>query len=234
MTNTEIRHPAKYSAPIMDILSWLVLEELKQVSDNEALYILDPFAGTGKIHKLGDLSPRVSTWGIEIEFEWASMTATTFCMDMREMSWANYFHMVITSPTYGNRMADHHNAKDGSKRMTYKHILGRDLSPGNSGQLHFGDDYKKFHIEAWEAVSRAIRQPHGRTPGGLFVLNVSDFIRRGERIAVCDWHCDTILSMGYDLVLERDVPTPRLRYGQNHAARVTHEKIFVFRRTQNR
>lgn len=31
------------------------------------------------------------------------------------------FDAVITSPTYGNRMADHHDAQDGSKRITYRH-----------------------------------------------------------------------------------------------------------------
>ena len=31
------------------------------------------------------------------------------------------FDAVITSPTYGNRMADHHNAQDGSRRVSYRH-----------------------------------------------------------------------------------------------------------------
>ena len=35
---------------------------------------------------------------------------------------------IVTSPCYGNRMADHHDAKDSSRRITYKHKLGRDMS----------------------------------------------------------------------------------------------------------
>ena len=50
------------------------------------------------------------------------------------------FDMVVTSPTYGNRMADHHNAKDGRRRITYTHNLGRTLTPGNSGAMQWGED----------------------------------------------------------------------------------------------
>ena len=49
------------------------------------------------------------------------------------------FDAICTSPTYGNRMADHHEARDGSPRDTYRHVLGRPLTPGNSGALHWGD-----------------------------------------------------------------------------------------------
>lgn len=31
------------------------------------------------------------------------------------------FDAIITSPTYGNRMADHHDARDNSRRLTYRH-----------------------------------------------------------------------------------------------------------------
>ena len=241
----QIKHPAKFSRPILNLMTALVMEEITKLDPAFRLQILDPFAGTGLVHELERIDPRVVTWGIEIEPEWAKMHPNkTLCADMREPvpQWENYFHIVATSPTYGNRMADHHNAKDASRRMTYKHVLGRDLTPGNSGMLHFGPEYKQFHIEAWEAVTRMIKRPQKKRvdpfepayPGGLFILNVSDFIRRGETVPVCNWHCETILSLGYDLELEYDVPTARLRYGANHKARVTHEKIFVFRRTMNR
>jgi hypothetical protein len=296
MTKTEIKHPATFSKPILDQITAIVLDELTKTKFS--VDVLDPFAGTGKIHMLENIHPRVRTTGIEIEAEWAmlgpqcshcggagggnvrtGMDQTDFdwedCPDCwgtgcktivgnalhLPEQWTNRFHMVVTSPTYGNRMADHHDAKDDSKRMTYKHMLGRDLHPDNSGQMHFGPKYKEFHEKAWAEVTRVIKLPdraHSfqvKSPeiprpfipagdatltlgqdysGGLFVLNVSNFIRSGKEVDVCQWHYDTIIQMGYDLELERDVPTARLRYGQNHAARVTHEKIFVFRRTLNR
>ena len=105
--------------------------------------------------------------------------------------------MVVTSPTYGNRLADHHNAKDGSRRISYTHTLGRTLTPGNSGAMHWGKDYRLLHRLSWEEVARVL------SIGGLFVLNVSNHIRKGEEVPVVQWHRDI------------EVPTARLRYGAN-------------------
>lgn len=236
MTSTPHPHPAKFSKPILDVIAGFIFEELQRTGSDSTLFIMDPFAGTGLIHTLQGVSPRIATYGVEIEEEWASQHTNTLCMDMRLLppDWNNVVHIVATSPTYGNRMADHHDAKDSSKRLTYKHTLGRDLTSGNSGMMHFGDEYKQFHREAWQTVTRILKNKTTSYPGGLFILNVSDFIRRGATVPVCDWHCETILTMGYDLEAERDIPTKRLRYGENRNARVTHEKIFVFRKTGNR
>jgi tRNA G10 N-methylase Trm11 len=81
------------------------------------------------------------------------------------------FDAVVTSPTYGNRMADHHHARDGSLRYSYTHTLGRSLHPNNSGTLHWGAEYQRFHSLAWREVWRVVR------PGGRFVLNIKDHVR---------------------------------------------------------
>jgi hypothetical protein len=125
--------------------------------------------------------------------------------------------------TYGNRMADHHNAQDGSVRHSYTHDLGRRLTPGNSGELHWGFGYKKFHVEAWTEAVRVLR------PGGLFLLNVSDHVRKREVVPVSAWHCDVMKYLGGKCFARRDVETRRLRKGQNHAARVDCEHVFAFR-----
>ena len=272
-SSTQVKHPAKFSKPILDILAAIVREEAARSKFH--LDVLDPFAGVGGIHQLENFDERINTTGIEIESEW--VLAGPPCrtcggagggmvrngMDQADfdwedcticggsgaktmignalhlpMQWTGAFHVVATSPTYGNRMADHHDAKDDSKRMTYKHVLGHDLHPDNSGQLHFGDKYKTFHIAAWHEVTRVLVTPDPlrvpRPEGGLFILNVSDFIKSRQVVPVCDWHCEYILSLGYDLEQEHNVPTNRLRYGANHSARVTHEKVFAFRRTMTR
>ena len=79
----------------------------------------------------------------------------------------------MTSPTYGDRLADHHDARDGSVRHSYKHDLGRDLHPDNSGAMQWGPAYRDFHTAAWVEVRRVLR------PGGRFVLNVKDHVRGG-------------------------------------------------------
>jgi len=126
--------------------------------------------------------------------------------------------------TYGNRMADHHNAKDGSKRNTYRHTLGRELSPQNSGSLQWGAEYRRFHYKAWKEVRRVLRDD------GRFVLNIKDHIRKGKIISVTHFHLLLPIIMGFDLVKEYQVATPGLREGENHEARISHESILVFRK----
>ena len=135
------------------------------------------------------------------------------------------FDMVVTSPTYGNRMADHHNAKDGRRRITYTHNLGRALTPGNSGTMQWGETYRQFHRLAWEEVERVL------SIGGLFMLNVSNHIRMGDEVPVAEWHRDTLLAMGFTMDRDIEVPTARLRYGANYASRVRCEHVMCLRRT---
>lgn len=58
------------------------------------------------------------------------------------------FDVVATSPTYGNRMADHHEARDDSDRGTYRHRLSRPLHPSNSGAMQWGEEYRSIHEKA--------------------------------------------------------------------------------------
>ena len=132
---------------------------------------------------------------------------------------------MVTSPTYGNRMADHHNARDGSKRITYRHTLGRALTPGNSGAMQWGAPYRELHRRAWHEVRRVL------FPGGLFALNVSNHIRKGVEVPVVEWHRDTLLTMGFVMDEDIEVHTARLRYGENHALRVGSEHVLCLRVT---
>ena len=58
-----VRHPAKFSAAILDRLAELVPPGSR---------VIDPFAGTGKVHTLADLLTGTTTVGVEIEPEWAA------------------------------------------------------------------------------------------------------------------------------------------------------------------
>ena len=84
------------------------------------------------------------------------------------------FDAVVTSPTYGNRFADKHNAKDGSIRRSYTHDLGRTLHAENSGSMQWGQAYRDLHVKAWAECFRVVR------PGGLFVLNISDHVVQND------------------------------------------------------
>ena len=208
-----VRHPAKYTDVLLPVFA-----DLLRGYDR----VLDPFAGTGKLRQV-----RPDAHLLEIEPEWAAISGATLG-DALDMPWPDgWFDAVCTSPTYGNRMADtftDHQADKGYRRNTYRHALGRPLHPNNSGGMQWGTKYMEFHKRAWAEVYRVLR------PGGRFILNVSDHIRNGQRVPVCNWHLCTAIVIGFTLSERRDVPTPRQRYGANGKARVEAEAVLVFRK----
>lgn len=209
MTTTKPpHHPAKYSDPLLPIMADALIGFPR---------VLDPFAGTGKLRIV-----RPDAYLLEIEPEWAAMRGATVGNALA-MPWDdNYFNACCTSPTYANRMADHHNAQDGSKRNTYRHALGRELHPDNSGQLQWGPKYRRFHYRAWAEVRRVLR------PGGRFVLNISDHIRRGRVMRVARFHRLLLQVMGFRLVAAHEIATRRQRQGRNGERRVGVEWVFIF------
>ena len=239
-----VKHPAKYSKAILH----LIQREVQKIVNNGDLgewYIIDPFGGVGGIFDLhamefdyepGELTLKITC--VEIEEEWAQVAAIhpryrpthdqVICVDFFDFS--NHpsvretYDMVIVSPTYGNRMADHHDAKDDSKRNTYKHTLGRDPSEGSSAVMQWGEEYRQFHANAWAEVMNLLR------PGGYFLLNVKDHIRKGEKMPVVAWHKAMVQALGFTLLYTHQVATPGHREGENHELRVDGESVFIFQK----
>lgn len=208
-----ITHPAKFSEEILDLLRPIVAGLPGP--------ILDPFAGTGRIHELG----RDDTIGVEIEPEWAGLHERTYVGDATKLIFPDRsIGSIVTSPTYGNRMADQYDGRDGSRRHTYRVALGRPVSVGSTAGLQWGDDYRRLHWKAWREAWRVIR------PGGKLVVNVSDHIRKGNVVPVTVWHVETILGLGFELVPGgwQTVETKRNRHGANGDLRVAAESVIVF------
>ena len=215
------KHPAPYTDALLPIMAGLLPK-------GPAL-ILDPFCGTGKVARLQSWLPNAIFYGYEIEPEWAEQARAAGCIvttgDCRQMHYPNnYITAICTSPTYANRLADHHEARDNSPRHTYRHTLGRPLSPGNSGQLQWGDAYRAFHLEAWTECRRVLQ------PGGILVLNVKDHIRKGELQPVTNWHAVTLLMLGFTCTARVHVPCPGQRHGANGHLRVNYESVLQFRK----
>jgi len=214
--STGVAHPAVYSDAILPVLADML--------DHSHGKILDPFAGIGKIHQLSQyVDWPIETVGIELEREWAQIHPNNRIGNALNLPFDDdVFDAVITSPTYGNRMADSHIAKDGSIRRSYTHDLGRKLTPDNSGYMQWGDVYRDFHIRVWLEASRVLR------PGGRFVLNISDHIRNHTRQYVSSWHTQTLLGIGFVLVDAMSVGTGRHREGANSKARTSSELVLAF------
>jgi tRNA G10 N-methylase Trm11 len=191
--------------------------------------LLDPFAGTGGIHKIPDLlgpvDVHIQTYGLEIQPMWACAHQRTWVGNALDNGYDdNSFDFIMTSPCYGNRMADHHNAKDGSKRITYRHYYGEDLEEENAGTLQWTNpEYKIFHAAAWAESLRVLKR------GGIFVVNISNHIRGGEEMPVVEWHLECLLKLGLFLEYTERVRTPRMRMGANAHLRVEYEHILVMR-----
>jgi SAM-dependent methyltransferase len=211
-----VSHPARYSEELIPHFAGL-LEGYRRV--------LDPFAGTGKIFQLREHGHDVVA--VELEPEWANCHPDVVVGNALHLPFAaDTFDAICTSPTYGNRLADHHNAYDPEARRSYTHDLGRQLSPDNSGAMQWGDEYRDFHIEAWREALRVLK------PNGRFVLNLKDHIRGGAWQDVLGWHVAACCRLGFEPKAIRPVITRSLRTGATADLRVDAEMIFAFDKGQ--
>lgn len=210
------RHPSKFSVAIMQHLHDVFAEK-------QGWWVLDPFAGVGKIHQLRDIG--IITVGIEIEPEWADESRFTYRGDALDLPYPDEcFDAICTSPCYGNRMSDNFKAGDDSVRHTYRAYLGREVSTDSSAKMQWGAEYRRFHELAWIEATRVLK------PGGKFVLNTSNHIRAGEEQLVTEFHGSVLVKLGYTAVGAIQIETPRHRFGANRLARVDHETVGIWRR----
>lgn len=216
-----IKHPATFTDRFIPIFAELL---------SDRGIVLDPFAGVGKLALIKDCGFSGKVICNEIEEEWVNGSQYSVdewhIGDAANMSWAGdgYFDAICTSPTYGNRMADHHIAKDNSRRVTYRHYLGRPLNNENTGKMQWGQKYRDKHEDVYKECVRVLK------PNGLFIVNVSDHIRKGEVVKVVDWHKEVLKSLCSTFLSERVIETPRMRFGKNSDVRVNSESILVFKK----
>lgn len=218
----KVKHPAKFSPSILDVIR----DTLSARCVPEDALILDPFSGVGRCHDLG--WPR--TVGVELEMPWCRVQEGPVVRgDSTALPFAACtFDAAVTSPTYGNRFADKHKAKDGSVRRSYTHDLRASLDdpdyqlhPGNTGGMKWGREYWRVHGAVYDEVWRVL------VDGGLFIVNVSDHIKNRKVVRVVDWHRRALAARGFEVVDVLDVETPRLRHGANRDARVDGEAVIV-------
>jgi len=206
-----IKHPAKYTNVLLPVFERIL-------STYNCINVLDCFAGTGKIHSLP-----FNTTGLELEPEWASQSSGTIVGDATKMPFADEsFCAICTSPTYGNRMADSHEAKDKSVRNTYTHKIGRKLSDNNSGAMQWGDKYRVMHQQAWSECFRVLKH------GGVLILNFKNHIRKGAEVDVFGWHVQELIRIGFTLRSVEQIMVNGNGFGQNGTLRIPFEYVATF------
>lgn len=208
-------HPAVYSKQLLPILARLLEGKTR---------ILDPFAGRGE--RLLSLVPHACL--NELQYKWACATRRGVVGDALHLPYpTEWFEVVVTSVTYGNRMADRfidRQPEKHYKRNTYTHQYGEPLDPRNSGRLQWGTDYRRLHHAALYEIWRVL------APGGLYVLNISDHIRNFIQIPVSKFHRRLTQAHGFLLQEQHLVLTSRQRQGENGHLRVAGEQVYVFRK----
>lgn len=209
------KHPAAFSISVLRVI--------RELLEGYAGKVLDPFAGTGKIHLLREFG--FDTTGIEIEKEWASLSEfTEVGTALKTRFRKGTFDAIATSPTYGNRLADSYDATDPDQRHSYHFELGHKPSEGSSAVLPWGDEYEVFHLKAWKEAVRVLK------PNGRFILNIKDHIRDGIWQDVAAWHVTTIMALGFDVAAIRPITTRGMPSGSNADLRSDAELVIAFDR----
>jgi tRNA G10 N-methylase Trm11 len=192
-------HPATYSDAVLDVFRSVITDEC---------LVLDPFAGSGRIHELANIEYGIETVGVEIEPEWALMHPNTIVGDATKLPFEdNHFDYVCTSPAYGNRMADQYRPKDTdlSKRYTYRIALGRDLDQNNGAAMQWGDAYRDLHQRAIGEMVRVV------ATGGQIMVDIKDHSRAGVRQEVAAWWRQTLEAYGARYITRRRITTGGIR-----------------------
>lgn len=213
------KHPAKFTDSFIPIFANLLKGKKK---------IIDTMCGTGKICKVVEFGYLGEIYCNDLEAEWFDSKYRDACVaftsnDARKLPFNDgFFDAIVTSPTYGNRMADSHNAKDESIRNTYTHKLGRKLTQGNTGNMQFGEKYLRTHLEIWQEAHRIL------CDDGLLIVNLKNHIRKGIEVDVCDKQKKIIMEAGFTFCDDIIIPVKSNRMGANADKRVKYEHIFVF------
>lgn len=234
------KHPATFTASVLEAVQpWLDAEAARRFPDGDGkLRIWDPFAGTGKLHELHDENGD-ETWGGELEAEWACWRPdrTIIADALRPPFRPGTFHVVFTSPCYGNRFADTYDGRDGTKRYTYRVYLDRMPTAGSATIMAWGAEYRRFHEDVFRANLELLDDD------GLLVVNMSNHLRTLEtgkpsiEQHVVEWYVSMLARLGLRglrLVGVVPVPTPRNANGANADVRAETEFLIVCRRPPGR
>lgn len=252
-------HPAKWSQSVLDEVADLVAEHAPK--GDSPVRVLDPFAGVGRPRLDGALNVGATGYlvdGVDLQPEARAVDPLTLTGDATALpdDWTGLYDVVVTSPCYGNRMGDHHQAEDRCKacsgsgiwghqggattdracpackgagvslRNTYAHSLRR-----AGGDLVSGSAAGMQWGSEYRALhGQALREMRRvLVEDGLLLVNMSNHVRGKVEQLVAEWWVNEMIVQGNRLVEVRRVHTPRHGFGANGQARVAGELVIAMR-----
>lgn len=247
-------HPAQWSQPVLDaIADWFY----ENPPAGEPL-ILDPFAGVGLARLRAAVGEGHEVLGVELEPEWIPDGVDGYrqgsALDLPFPD--HHFDFVITSPAYGNRMADSHDAKDACKTCDGRGTItpqgegpqpitrcrtcgGTGLSKRNTYRHSLGrmpSDGSSTTLQ-WGPAYRTFHEQAWREaarvlkPGGMAIVNVKNHIRDGREKHVVEWHLNAWTLLGATVHHVERVRTPGQRNGANGDLRLDAELLLFLQTT---
>lgn len=247
------RIPCPWPDPVLDVIG----DQLRTVWGRTSTHahVHDPFAGSGRIVHLASRLPLGLITGTELEPEFIdpenrptiragdALDQPTYRRLHRQSRPGLGFHhrAIVTSVVYPNGMTDHHDAKDDSTRVTYRHRLGRPLTDRSTAAHGWGRGvatgyrWKRMHV-LWVGLAvewiTSIDGP-GPRPRSLMVVNIKDHYHEGARVPVVGWMHDVLAAAGGSLLADVQVPLNGMGYGANQRTKgglkTTHEHVLVYR-----
>lgn len=219
-------HPARYSEALIGPMVALLRPYLLGHPD-----LYDPMAGDGEGLRVIAGALDCGHFGSEIEPEFIK-NPMIVARDCR--AFADPVEIAVTSPAYGNRMADQYLGTPEERRLrdeegvmprrrSYAIALGRPCSDGSGAALQWGEAYRSLHGDIYRHVIH-VNRPR------IFLVNITSHFRAKQYQPVAEWTLGTILSLGMVLVDFDFVETLGFRDGQNREDRVGGENLYLFAR----
>ena len=182
-----------------------------------SLHLVDPMAGGGSIYRLVDeamlTDPRWTITATEIEPAFAAHDPRVAVEDAtialrRTGRGQRAPDAIVTSPPYGNRMADTYipPASDTSTRFTYAVSLGQPPVDGSAAALGWGPAYRGAMAEIYAAIASAA------APDTIVIIDMADHLRDGVVEPVTDWTSRHLQAIGLRQIQRLPYRTRPIRY----------------------
>ena len=182
-----------------------------------SLHLVDPMAGSGSIYRLVDeamlTDPRWTITATEIEPAFAACDPRVAVEDAtialrRTGRGQRAPDAIVTSPPYGNRMADAYipPASDTSTRFTYAVSLGQVPVDGSAAALGWGPAYRGAMAAIYAAIASAA------SPDTIVIIDMADHVCDGVVESVTDWTSRHLQAIGLRQIQRLAYRTRRIRY----------------------